>query len=64
MTLKATRYDFKDMTLPEYRKMKIALLEKEFMVPITQEEKKHINALDNEIAIDRYCRTLLKNFWN
>lgn len=64
MPMPIGRAEEREMTIPQYRKMKIKLLEKEFMVPVTKEEKNHLNTLETEPAIDRYCRTLLKNFWN
>ncbi len=58
------RIEDKQMTIPQYRKAKLKLLEKEFMVHLTQEEKNHLNTLETEPAIDRYFRTLLKKFLN
>ena len=64
MALQACHYEGKEMTIQEYRKMKIKLLKEDFLVPVTKEQKEHIHTLETEPAIDRYCRTILKNFWN
>ena len=57
-------YGSKKMSIKAYRKMKIKMLEKDFMVPLTNAEKNHINGLETEAAIDRYARTLLRNHLN
>lgn len=55
-----------NMQLPikAYRKAKIRMLEKEFIIPLKQEEKEHFETLQNEIAIDNYARTLISRHWN
>lgn len=57
-------YSTKKMSIEAYRKQKIRMLEKEFLIPLTLEEKVHINELETEAAIDRYARTLLRNHWD
>lgn len=52
------------MSIPRYRKAKIKMLEKEFMIPLKPDEKKHFEALETEAAIDRYARTILQSRWN
>ena len=58
----ATTVDFmeKDLDIKTYRKMKIKMLQEDFYINLTDEEKKRLNALKTEIAIDQYCRTLIK----
>jgi hypothetical protein len=50
-------YD-KPVPLPVYIKNKIKLL-KDFNVRLTAEQRRHIEALPNELAVDRYARTLI-----
>ena len=52
-----------DAPLSEYRKAKLGLLRKDFKIDVTAEEEAHVNALESEIAIDRYCRTIISNHW-
>lgn len=59
-----TGYGARTMSIKTYRKMKIKMLEKEFCIPLTSDEKKHFEALETEAAIDRYARTILLNRWN
>jgi len=54
----------KKTNIKTYRKQKIRMLEKEFMVTLTPEEKEHFEILDNEIALDRYARSILKERWD
>ena len=57
-------YGTKSMNIKAYRKMKIKMLKKDFMIPLKKEEEDHINELETEAAIDRYARTILLNHWN
>ena len=50
-----------NISLKDYRKMKIKMLQRDFTVNMTAAEINHINELENEYAIDRYCRTLIFN---
>lgn len=52
------------MSIPAYRKAKIKMLEKEFMIPLKDDEKDHINSLQTEAAIDRYARIILQSRWD
>ena len=56
-------YGTKNVSIKTYRKQKIKMLEKEFMLSLTPEEKNHINELETEAAIDRYARTIIKKHW-
>lgn len=53
---------YKDRTtsLLEYKKHKIKMLERDFCVSLTDEQREIINGLNSEIAVDRYARKLLK----
>lgn len=52
------------MSIKTYRKAKIKMLEKDFKVPLSKEEKDHFNTLETEAAIDRYARTILHSRWD
>lgn len=52
------------MSISRYRKAKIKMLEKEFLIPLKADEKDHINSLQTEAAIDRYVRTILQSRWD
>lgn len=56
-------YGTKGTNIKNYRVQKIKMLEKEFMLKLTPEEKSHFSTLETEGAIDRYARTLLKQHW-
>lgn len=49
--------------ISEYKKAKLNMLRKEFKIDVTIEEENHLNTLESEIAIDRYCRTIISNHW-
>ena len=49
--------------ISEYRKAKLSLLRKDFKIDVTMEEENYLNTLESEIAIDRYCRTIINNHW-
>ena len=43
-----------------YRKMKIRMLTKDFRIKLTEEEQDKLNEADNEFAVDRLCRDIIK----
>ena len=49
--------------ISEYRKAKLNLLQEEFLINVTAEEKNHLNTLETEISIDRYARKIISNHW-
>lgn len=58
----AMAIDFTDkqVDIKTYRKLKIKMLHDDFYINLAEEEKQHINTLKTEIAIDQFCRTLIK----
>lgn len=55
-------YASKTVSLPTYKKEKIKMIEKDFMIKLTQEEKNNINEQINEIGVDRCSRTILMRY--
>ena len=55
-------YGTKKVSIKTYRKMKIKMLKKDFMIPLKKEEENRINELETEAAVDRYARTLLLKY--
>ena len=47
-----------DVPLPKYKQAKIRLLQ-DFDVFLSTEQKKHLETLQSEIAIDNFCRKLI-----
>ena len=56
-------YGTKSTNIKTYRRQKIQMLEKEFKLNLTSDEKNHFNELETEAAIDRYARTVIKQHW-
>ena len=54
-------YGSKTVSLPSYKKAKIKMLEKDFMIVLTQEDRAKINSFNSESDIDRYARTIILN---
>ena len=54
----------KQTNIKTYRKQRIRMLEREFMVKLTAEEKEYFDTLNTEIAIDRYFKHILKERWD
>lgn len=52
-------YASKTVSLPTYKKEKIKMLEKDFMIKLTQEEKNNINEQINETGVDRCSRSII-----
>lgn len=53
----------KNISIDAYRNLKIKLLERDFKIDVTDNEKEHLNNLQSEIAIDNYCRKIISNHW-
>ena len=51
------------MSLKAYRKMKLKMLERDFCIKLTDEEKAHAATLTTETAIDQFCISILNNRW-
>lgn len=52
------------MELLNYIKEKIRMLENDFYITLTAEEKAHFHNLESDYAVDRYARDiLLKKLW-
>lgn len=47
------------LTLNQYIKQKIKMLQRDFKVYLTDEQMDHIKSLTSEIQVDNYARTLL-----
>lgn len=46
-------------TLEQYKKGKIKILQRDFLIKLTDEEKAHINSLPTEYAVDTACRKII-----
>ena len=46
-----------------YRKRKIKIMQRDFLITLTQEEIDHINKLPTAGAVDAYCIDILNNRW-
>lgn len=51
------------ISIKDYRRLKLKMLREEFKVGVTCAEEEHLNTLQSEIAIDNYCRKILRNHW-
>ena len=51
------------MSLSQYKKAKVKMLTRDFLIKLTSEQIEHINSLASEIEVDRYARTILDNAW-
>lgn len=47
--------------LAKYKKDKIKILERDFLMHLDEFEKEHLNSLTSQYEIDRYARTLIIN---
>ena len=51
------------MSLKQYRKMKLRMLQRDFCLPLTDEDRDHAQTLTTETAIDQFCVTMLNKYW-
>ena len=49
--------------ISEYKKAKLKILKRDFQIDVTIDEQEHLNELESEIAIDRYCRMIISSHW-
>ena len=54
----------KSVSLPQYKKNKIKILQRDFCIPLTSEEIEHMKSLTSETSVDRYARELMNKYWN
>ena len=47
------------MTVQEYAKYKLKILQKDFLLPLSEVEIERMKSLPNETQMDAYARTLL-----
>ena len=53
----------KTMSIKSYRKMKIKMLEEEFLITLTEEEKEHAKTLTTETELDQFALGIINNRW-
>ena len=51
------------MSIKSYRKMKLKMIEADFCIQLTKEEREHANSLTTESALDQFCITILNDRW-
>ena len=51
------------ISIEAFKRLKIKMLERDFLMTLTEEQKNHINELQSEIAIDNYCRKLFSDYY-
>lgn len=49
----------RDINLSTYKKLKMKMLENDFLLTITTEERDKINEMESEFAVDRFCRKII-----
>lgn len=50
-------------TVEEYADVRINILERDFMIKLTDEEKDHVKSLKTETAVDAAIRAICKKRW-
>jgi hypothetical protein len=48
-------FNTRKMSLKEYRKMKVKMLERDFLIKLTDEDKAHANTLTTETQLDQWA---------
>ena len=54
-------YEDKEITLAQYIKEKIRMLQKDFFIKLTEEEIQKFKSMTREIDIDHYAHDLIAN---
>ena len=52
-------YSPRSKSLSTYKKTKLRMLEKDFCIKLTDDERTDCNSRTTEEAVDRFCRTIL-----
>ena len=55
-------YVERKVSLKTYKKTKIKMLTRDFLLKLSEGEIDHLNALENENDVDRYARSLLNKY--
>lgn len=56
-------FNQRKMSLKEYRKMKLKMLQRDFRIKLTDEDIAHAETLTTEIQIDQFCLGILNTRW-
>lgn len=56
-------FNERKMSLKEYRKMKLKMLQRDFRIKLTDEDIAHAETLTTEIQIDQFCLGILNTRW-
>ena len=54
-------YNTQPVPIKKYIKQKINMIENDFYIPMTSEEKQHMAELDTECKVDQYAHDLIMN---
>ena len=54
------KFPDRNVSLSVYKSTKIKMLERDFKVLLTPADRRHMDSLKSEIAVDQYARTLVK----
>lgn len=57
-------FNQRKMSLKEYRKMKLKMLEKDFCIRLTDEEREHAKTLTTETQLDQFALGIINNRWD
>ena len=56
-------FNQRKLSIKEYRKMKLKILQRDFRVKLTDEEIAHAETLTTETQIDQFCLGILNQRW-
>ena len=54
----------RQMSFKQYKKMKLAMIARDFCINLTDEELEHASSLQNEIQVDQFCLGILNSRWS
>lgn len=56
-------FNSRQMSIKEYRKMKLKMLDRDFCINLTDEEIAHAKTLTTEVQIDQFCLGIINKRW-
>ena len=53
----------RQMSFKQYKKMKLKMLQRDFCIPLSDEELAYAESLQSEIQVDQFCLGILNSRW-
>ena len=61
--MRSCLYGDREISLEKYKKEKIDMFRKDFLIRLTNDQIAKIMSLDSTVKVDNYCRQIINDTW-